>query len=66
MPVFDSVGHPTLLVALGAVGVLVALTLLQLLRRIRRMVFTAAVLAAVSGAGVGGGWAVLDGLKVWH
>lgn len=64
MPVFDSVlsahDNATLLVALGAV--LVALTLLRLLRRVGRMIWTAAVLAAVSG----GGWTVLDGLKIWH
>ncbi|MFN6548125.1 hypothetical protein [Mycolicibacterium nivoides] len=58
--------NPEVMVALGAVGALTAITLLRLLRRVRRMIWTAAVLAAASGAGAGGGWAVLDALKIWH
>ena len=62
----DGQASPVLIVALGAVAVLVALSLPRLLRRIRRMIWTAAVLAAAGSAGAGGGWAVLDGLTTWH
>lgn len=61
-------GHsdPMVLVALGAIGMVIALALLRLVRRVRRMIWTAAILAAASGAGASGGWAVLDALKIWH
>ncbi|MGJ6127375.1 hypothetical protein QN239_32875 [Mycolicibacterium sp. Y3] len=59
-------GDPIVLVALGAIGMFVALALLRFVRRVRRMIWTAAVLAAASGAGASGGWAVLDALKIKH
>ena len=65
----DAVGietSPALMVALGAVGVLVALALLRLLRRIKRMIWAAVVVAAAGGAGTGGGWAFVDALTTLH
>ena len=57
---------PRVALVLGAVGMLVAVSLLRLLRTVRRMIWTAAVLTTAGSMGAGGGWVVLDAIRLWR